>query len=344
MPSQCAPKMPRVKPGKLLHGWVGPVALMLYTTGFGPPLEAQGEKAAPALRFIVETVLPWSFDLTVPVPGVARDSTGRLLVLGGPFQSLLVLDQRGRILRGPQVPNASPGPSAMLTVLPGDSLWASTGASTILRFAPGPTFRQVSSHMGRFQLVGDALALPDGRLLVNAIVPSPEAVGIPLHIVEADGTVSLSFAEDTAVGRVNDAQSLRRVFNLVGDRVVVLGVDGRATFYSTKGAPLKSSNLAEGVLGHVGQDSRVVGIAGCASPSYVRVIAIASSSRAARSRGGVKGYLVDYDVDGQLVRSSAALPTLPLRFLGPSRLIVYERTLSRWRLAVWRVQGGACSS
>lgn len=65
---------------------------------------------------------------------------------------------------------------------------------------------------------GDVIRLADGRLVLNSRVPSPESAGLPLHLLDRDGTLLRSFgARRPSVTLGQDPLTQRRSLALSGD-------------------------------------------------------------------------------------------------------------------------------
>jgi len=130
---------------------------------------------------------------------VVRDSQGRHYLLYGYATQIKVFDAKGLYLRALGRKGAGPGEFEGVSgvhVDAGDSLhvldWG-TSRHTVF----GPDFRLIRSNPIGLQPQMSWLMLPDGRTVVNLTIRSPEKLGLPLHLLDADGTLLRSFGSDS---------------------------------------------------------------------------------------------------------------------------------------------------
>ena len=143
---------------------------------------------------------------------LARTSRGEFLAAYSetPFE-IVVHDSSGLVVR--KIGRRGQGPGEFrrivkIVVTPGDTInVADRGNARISVLSPSGTLvRSVSMP----QFAYDFLPLSNGRMLVNANVPSVDRAGLPLHLVAADGTIGSSFGAETAVFRPDLTHLLMR--------------------------------------------------------------------------------------------------------------------------------------
>lgn len=128
---------------------------------------------------------------------MVRDSRGRFFALSQSRPSeILFFDSAGRFLKPIGREGSGPGEFRFvggILALPGDSLLvvdASLKRITVLT-AEQRLSRTVSMPVGSFKW--DGVLLDDGGVVLNMFVGSPSAAGSPLHLVDRQGNITLSF-------------------------------------------------------------------------------------------------------------------------------------------------------
>jgi len=148
---------------------------------------------------------------------VKRDSRGRLYSV---FQfepsAIVVFASDGAFLQKIGHEGAGPGEFRYilgLHVADGDTLHL-FDVGNQRRTVLSPEYEVVRSHRIPPALMPDAYAfLPDGALVVNALVPTPAGAGYPLHLLTAEGDVERSFGTDDTyiTPRTEYTHTVRRV-------------------------------------------------------------------------------------------------------------------------------------
>jgi hypothetical protein len=144
--------------------------------------------------------------LIAPTSKVVRDSEGVLYVAPTYARGLInkyspsgapagVLGRLG----------SGPGEHARITNLavgPHDSLYAfDQGNARFSVWAPAGDFARV----GRIPRgPNDVIVLPDGRVVMQAWIPTPVHAGFPIHLLGRDGRVMRSFGSETGEFRIDD--------------------------------------------------------------------------------------------------------------------------------------------
>lgn len=125
---------------------------------------------------------------------LAPDSRGGYLVSNGVHaENILLFDSQGRFVRA--IGKAGDGPGefrniAALVVSAGDTIHAFSTHHTVFSWS-GEFIR--SHYVLNGARINRALSLPGGKLLLQAMVATPELAGLPLHIADSDGRVLKSF-------------------------------------------------------------------------------------------------------------------------------------------------------
>lgn len=142
---------------------------------------------------------------------VSRDSRGRFFVTSnGDPSTVRVFNQDGRFLASFGRTGAAPGEFTArpdLVMGPGDSLIAIDRAARRATVFD-PEYRVARTIQLR-AYSGDAIRLPDGRLVVTGNSRTAALIGLPLHLLDARGTLVRSF------GSIDERVDLRDRFSML---------------------------------------------------------------------------------------------------------------------------------
>jgi hypothetical protein len=155
---------------------------------------------------------------------VQRDARGRYYVATQSMRSsVLVFSPQGRPLRALGRQGTARGEfgwASALSIGPADSLHV---LDVLLRritvFAPDFAVARLDTLPGEY--LWDHAILPDGRRLLNLYVATPEAAGMPLHLLASDGSITRSLGEPRGevVRRDLRGSTARRLASSGGGRV-----------------------------------------------------------------------------------------------------------------------------
>ncbi len=139
---------------------------------------------------------------------VTRDSRGNVIVAnGGP--RLWVFDSEGRFLRALGEGGDIPARDASFTgvlVGRGDSVYVfDPRHQTMTTYSPAYRFVRTTSL--EFGVAASVVSLGD-RFVANRMVPSPERIGLPLHLISFDGRVLRSFGSESGFFRADFGEVL----------------------------------------------------------------------------------------------------------------------------------------
>ncbi len=130
---------------------------------------------------------------------IVRDSKGNYLVAhgdgAGAAKAIWVFDRDGAFVRTVGQEGEGPGEYrgiGRIEVLPGDTLWI---YDRVLRRRTtlSPNFDVIATQSYETGSFFHSVLLPDGRIVVNEHLRSPERVGYPLQLVGTDGRIVRSF-------------------------------------------------------------------------------------------------------------------------------------------------------
>lgn len=163
-------------------------------------IEITGPSACRNCSITVEHVIDLGDDdgegiIESDVATAARDSRGRYFVVESYGVRVKVFDSTGAFLttlgRRGQGPGEFRG-IGRLDVLPGDTLLVfDQSNSTVSRFLPDLTF--IESIRLEIPPYVDVVSLDEGRMVLASPVRTPDRIGLPLHLLDRDGTVVRSF-------------------------------------------------------------------------------------------------------------------------------------------------------
>jgi hypothetical protein len=128
-----------------------------------------------------------------------RDSKGRFLTIGAGNDQLIVFDSTGRFQtalgRRGDGPGEFGGAEGVREVRigAGDTIYALDGRRKVHIFSPSYRYvREVDLLGGPIRM----FPLQNGALVISAAVPTPKSYGFPFHVVERDGSISVSFGPE----------------------------------------------------------------------------------------------------------------------------------------------------
>lgn len=152
-----------------------------------------------------EGILPGAYTFT-------RDSRGRFYFAAPTAPGeIFVYNRDGRFIRSVDRRGAGPGEFDRIDWLHasrGDSLYVFDRSNVRLTLL-SPSLEVV--RMGRFHgTATDAVTLTSGRLVVSARIPTPESVGLPLHLLDSDESVKRSFGSEREFYRSDMVFSIQR--------------------------------------------------------------------------------------------------------------------------------------
>lgn len=108
-----------------------------------------------------------------------------------------------------------------LAVGPGDSVYVfDSRQSRFNVWTPAGTFGRVGRLPG---FPHEAFVLPDGRLLLQAWIRTPAHAGLPLHLLDREGEIVLSFGSEKGAFRPGNPLQRFRAVALTDDRAVWSG-------------------------------------------------------------------------------------------------------------------------
>lgn len=185
------------------------------------PVVVSGERGTCAgCRILLEKVLEMGDSagpgrLNRTLASWARDSRGRFYLAGGWDGPVRVFGPDGGFLRtlGDSTAADTVRPViGFVAVTAGDTVHLLDETSSVhhvldAELRPVRT-TPISQHL---QTSGFSLLLPDGRIAFSGTVPTRDAVGYPLHVMERDGTVRASFGTDEPSLRPGSGLDLRRI-------------------------------------------------------------------------------------------------------------------------------------
>lgn len=152
-------------------------------------------------------------------------------------------DARGRYIGGIGRRGDGPGEYHTIDYLlkgPGDSLYVfEYGRYTVL--TPDHEVARVRTLPGRRLRAG---ALPGGRVLFNANIRTRERTGLPLHILEPDGSIARSFGRALEIREWDDVWGMIRMPAYAGEGRFWVAAAGEASYraelWDTAGRHLKT--------------------------------------------------------------------------------------------------------
>ena len=162
---------------------------------------------------------------------VAVDSQGRYVVANVMRSELTVFDRAGTYIR--TVGRSGGGPGEFRNIA---AIWARGDSINILDAANrrltvlGPAFEVVRT--ARIPTAASeirAIPLDAGRILMNATLPTPGHVGLPLHVISPDGEVVRSFGADDEAVLPGHARADGRILARAGTGSVWAGQIGSYT-------------------------------------------------------------------------------------------------------------------
>lgn len=212
------------------RGWIWtPLSALVLSAALAAPAAAQTADpvriagdggACAACRVTVEKARemgdaagPGRLDRTLS--SWARDGRGRTYVASGWEGPVRVFGPDGRFLR--TLGESEPGDTVRraighVSIAAGDTVHLLDEANSLRHvFTPDHRRARTEPVTPHLRASGFSLPLPGGRLAFAGTVPTRDAVGLPLHVMEADGTVSASFGSDAPELVPGGAPDVRRL-------------------------------------------------------------------------------------------------------------------------------------
>lgn len=185
---------------------------------------------------------------------IRQNSRGEYIV--GPTRDqrrIVVYSRLGeplRVIDGADTPSRGYGVIETIAIAPNDSVFVfDASAARVSVLSPQFVFVREFLLPARAH---EAVLLPGGRLLIQAVLRTPEAFGHPLHLTDANGVLLASFGGDNQIIRPGEERSLYRLIAAVGSDIAAVTHAGRCVVTVWNMEEIQPASMECGVLSPLG--------------------------------------------------------------------------------------------